>query len=76
MVRTRSSLEGVPMPAAALVRSASNESIVWVKAAPERFEPRRIRSQPLDGSRVLVTDGVRPGERVVVEGAPLLNQVR
>lgn len=75
-VRTRSSLEGVPLPAAVLVRSAANEPIVWVKTAPERFEPRRVRSQPLDGTRTLVTDGVRPGERVVVDGAPLLNQVR
>jgi hypothetical protein len=75
-VRTRSTLVGVPVPAAALVRSASNEPIVWVKTAPERFEPRRVRTQPLDAERALVVDGLGGGERVVVESAPLLNQVR
>ena len=75
-VRTRASAEGAALAAGAIVRNAANEPIAWVKTAPERFEPRRVRAQPLDGARVLVTDGLSGGERVVVEGAPLLNQVR
>lgn len=75
-VRLRSQAEGVPVPAAALVRSSANEPLVWVKAAPERFEPRRVRVQPLDAARVLVLQGLAGGERVVTDGAPLLNQVR
>lgn len=75
-VRLRSSAEGVALPLAAVVRSASNEPIAWVKTAPERFEPRRVRTQPLDAGRVLVTEGLAGGERVVVSGAALLNQVR
>ena len=50
--------------------------MVWVKTAPERFEARPIRSEPLDGVRVLVTDGLKAGERVVVQGASLIAQIR
>ena len=75
-VRTRTTSQGAALPAAAVVRNAANEPIVWVKSQPERFEPRRVRPRPLDGARVVVDDGVAAGERVVVEGAPLLNQVR
>ena len=64
------------VPATALVKNPSNETILWVKRSPELFEPRAIRYQPLDGARVAVTQGLAPGDRVVVQGAPLLNQVR
>ena len=76
IVRTRAAQAGVPVPAAALVRSGANAPIVWVKTQAERFAPRPVRTQPLDGARVLVVDGLTAGERVVVDGAPLLNQVR
>ena len=75
-VRTRSTSQGAALPAAAIVRNAANEPIVWAKTAPERFEPRRVATAPLDGARVVVTDGLKDGERVVVEGASLLSQVR
>ncbi len=75
-VRLKSEVPGVPVPAAALVRSSANEPLVWVKVAPERFEPRRVRVLPLDAAQVLVTQGLAGGERVVSEGAPLLNQLR
>jgi hypothetical protein len=75
-VRLRAADEGVALPSAAVVRSPSNETVVWVKTHVERFEPRRVRTQALDAARVLVTDGLAAGERVVVEGAPLLAQVR
>ena len=75
-VRLKAQAEGVPVPASALVRSAANEPRVWVKVAPERFEPRRVQTQPLDAARVLVIQGLSGGERVVSDGAPLLNQLR
>lgn len=75
-VRLRGAEPGVPIPAAALARNAANEPIVWIKAAPERFEPRGVRTRPLDGARVLVVDGLSGGERVVTDGASLLGQYR
>jgi len=50
--------------------------VVWVKTAPERFAARAVRSEPLDGLRVLVTGGLQAGDRVVVQGASLIAQIR
>ena len=76
LVQTRSSVQGFAVPAQALVKNAANQSIVWVKEAPERFRPRGVTVQALDGDRVAVTQGLSGGERVVVQAASLLNQVR
>jgi cobalt-zinc-cadmium efflux system membrane fusion protein len=75
-VRLRGGEPGVPVPAEALARNAANEPIVWIKTAPERFEPRPVRTRPLDGARVLVVAGLAGGERVVTGGATLLGQYR
>ena len=37
---------------------------------------RPVRVRSFDGERVLVLAGLKSGERVVVEGAELVNQVR
>lgn len=37
----------------------SNQTVVWVKTAPERFEPRVITAEPLDGVSVAVTQGLK-----------------
>ncbi|MDZ5455693.1 MULTISPECIES: efflux RND transporter periplasmic adaptor subunit [Azohydromonas] len=76
VVQTRSRVQGVPVPADALVKNPSNQSIVWVKAAPERFEPRVVTVQPLDGATLAATTGLKAGDRVVTQGATLVNQVR
>ena len=73
---TRSTVQGYRVPAAALVKNPSNQTIVWVKTAPERFEPRTVTVEPLDGANVAVTSGLRAGDRVVVRAATLVNQVR
>ena len=75
-VKLKSTVSGLPLPASALTRNTANQIVVWVKTAPERFEARPIRSEPLDGVRVLVTDGLKAGERVVVQGASLIAQIR
>lgn len=69
-------VKGIPIPQGALVKGPSNENRVWVHAAAERFVPKTVQVRPLDGSRVTVTAGLHPGDRVVVQGAPLLSQVR
>ena len=76
VVQTRSRVQGVALPAAALQKNPANQPIVWVKSAAERFEPRVVTVQPLDGARVAVTQGLQAGERVVIQGAVLVNQIR
>ncbi|RZU00903.1 efflux RND transporter periplasmic adaptor subunit [Rivibacter subsaxonicus] len=75
-VQTRSQVKGIAVPAASLLRSPSNQTIVWVKTAPERFEPRTVTTEPLDGVNVAVTSGLQAGDRVATQGATLINQVR
>jgi hypothetical protein len=69
-------LSGIVLPASSVVRAASGLSIVWVKPKAERFEPHTVRYEPLDGQRVVVLAGLKPDQRVVTEGATLLNQIR
>ncbi len=75
-VHSKTIIEGIAVPSAAIVKNPSNQNIVWVVERPEQFVPRVVRFAPLDGSRVLVLSGLQSGERVVTDGAPLLNQVR
>ena len=76
VVQTGQSVQGVPVPAAALMKNGANQSVVWVKTGPESFTPRVVAFEPLDGANVLVTSGLEGGERIAVQAAALLNQVR
>ncbi|GEP01536.1 efflux RND transporter periplasmic adaptor subunit [Methylobacterium haplocladii] len=67
---------GLALPRAAVVRSGNGQAIVYEHVAAERFEPRQVRVEPLDGANVLVAEGVGAGRRIVTEGAELLDQVR
>jgi len=69
-------VDGIVIPESAVVRAPNGLPQVWVKVAPERFAPRPVRTRPLDGERVVVTSGLAKGDRVVVEAAELINQVR
>ncbi len=75
-VRTSRAVVGVVLPADAVVRSPEGPPVVYEHASAERFLPRQVRVQPLDGTRVVVTAGLEPGQRVVVAGAGLIAQVR
>lgn len=76
VVQTRTQVQGVPVPTAAVVKNPSNQDIVWVHIGAEVFEPRPVRWAALDGSTVSVIDGLKAGDRVVAQGAALVNQVR
>jgi cobalt-zinc-cadmium efflux system membrane fusion protein len=75
-VQTRSQVKGFAVPTAAVVRDAGNQDRVWVHTGAEIFEPRSVRLLPLDGNHAAVIDGLKAGDRVVMQGAPLVNQVR
>lgn len=69
-------VNGIVLPAAAVVRPAEGLPIVFEHAGAERFVPRQVRVEPLDGTRVLVAGGIAPQARIVVQGAGLVAQVR
>jgi len=69
-------IDGIAIPSAAVVKNASNQTIVWIKKEPELFEPKVVLTEPLNGVEVLVRSGLTGDERVVVQGSTLINQVR
>ena len=75
-VQTKETVLGFAVPTGAVVKNPSNQDIVWVHTGPEVFEARAIRMVALDGANVSVVNGLKAGDRVVTQGAPLVNQVR
>jgi cobalt-zinc-cadmium efflux system membrane fusion protein len=69
-------VEGVVLPAQAVVRNAANEPVVWIKSGAERFVPQPVQLRSLDAATVVITQGLAPDNRVVVQGAPLIAQIR
>lgn len=68
--------DGIAIPKTALSVNGAGETVIWVHREAERFEARRVTQRPLDAARVAIGSGLKAGERVVVEGATLLSQVR
>ena len=76
VAETDSAVKGIAAPRDAVIRGANGEDIVYVHTDPEVFQPRSVRTAPLDATRVLIVAGVAPGDRLVTQGAELLNQLR
>jgi hypothetical protein len=69
-------IKGIVLPAQALARNPSNETIVWIKSGAERFIPQPVQARSLDANTVVVTRGLSADNRVVVQGASLIAQIR
>ncbi|MGF6346799.1 efflux RND transporter periplasmic adaptor subunit [Variovorax sp. W2I14] len=69
-------IKGFVLPAQAVVRNSSNEPIVWIKSSAERYIPQPVQYRALDAATVVVTQGLGADNRVVVQGAPLIAQIR
>ena len=76
VAQSKERIKGVVLPAQAVVRNPSNEPIVWIKAGAERFIPQPVQFRSLDANTVVVTQGLSADNRVVVQGAPLIAQIR
>jgi cobalt-zinc-cadmium efflux system membrane fusion protein len=74
--KTDEEKKGIAVSRGSVVRASNGQEIVYVHTAPEQFEARAVRVEPLDGERVLVAAGLDPGMRIVVQGAELLDHVR
>ena len=75
-VQTATRVKGIRVPAQALLKNPANQAVVWVKTAAERFEPRTVTVEVLDGASFAVTSGLKAGERIATQGASLINQIR
>jgi cobalt-zinc-cadmium efflux system membrane fusion protein len=76
VAQSRERIKGVVLPAQAVVRNPANEPIVWIKSGAERFIPQPVHYRALDAANVVITQGLGADNRVVVQGAPLIAQIR
>jgi multidrug efflux pump subunit AcrA (membrane-fusion protein) len=76
IVQTPRRSGGIVLPSSAVIRSAEGPPIIFEMSSAERFVPRQVRVQPLDGRNVLVVAGVERSARIVTEAASLVAQVR
>lgn len=59
---------GILVPQAAVSRTPRGVAMVMVVNAKNQVEPRAVTANSTVGADWLVTDGLKPGERVIVEG--------
>ncbi|WP_029585266.1 HlyD family efflux transporter periplasmic adaptor subunit [Bradyrhizobium sp. URHD0069] len=76
LVATDAAKEGLAVPRTSIVRGSNGQDFVYEHVAPERFMARSVRTEPLDGDRVLIMSGIDSGKRIVSQGADLLDHVR
>lgn len=76
LVKTQTPVAGVPVPVDALARNAEGQWVVWLHEKAEIFKPVVVQSEALDGERVMITQGIAAGVRVVSAGAASLAQIR
>jgi hypothetical protein len=74
--RAGAPVTGIILPRSAVAQAPNGQMVVFRHKEPEIFEPRAIRFEPFDAGTVLVLAGVARGDRIVVQGAQLVNQVR
>jgi RND family efflux transporter MFP subunit len=75
-VATGKQINGMTVPRSALQKLDNGETAVWVHQAAERFIAQKVRVEPYSASEVVVVSGLHDGDRVVVQAASLLAQVR
>lgn len=76
LVATDDTKEGLAVPRTSVVRGSNGQDFVYEHVAPERFMAKSVRTEPLDGDRVLIVSGISSGKRIVSQGADLLDHVR
>lgn len=76
LVELDSEVEGIILPASAVVKNRMNLATVWIKASAERFLSQQVDYLQLTPTQVLIVDGLGADNRVVVSGTSLLNQIR
>ena len=74
--RNGDAVTAIVLPREAVLNGVNGQSLVWRHAEAERFEPRPVRTEPFDATRVIIRAGIAEGDRIVVRGSELINQVR
>lgn len=76
LIETGEAMTGLVLPRSAVAQAPNGQMVAFKRLAPERYLPVAVRTTDLDGERVIATAGLEPGDQIIVEGAPLANQIR
>lgn len=76
IVNTVTSQRGILLNRSAVTQGSSGLQEVWEQTAPETFIPHPVRTSVIDGTSILVTDGVPDGARIVINGSRLMAQLQ
>jgi hypothetical protein len=76
IVNTATSQRGILLNRSAVTQGSSGLQEVWEQTAPETFVPHPVRTSVIDGTSILVTDGVPEGARIVINGSRLMAQLQ
>lgn len=60
--------QAILVPQRGVTRNPAGSAMVMVVGAEEKVEPRVIKAERTVGDSWLVTDGLKPGDRVILEG--------
>lgn len=76
IVNAATSQRGILLNRSAVTQGSSGLQEVWEQTAPETFVPHAVRTSVIDGTSILVTDGVPDGARIVINGSRLMAQLQ
>jgi RND family efflux transporter MFP subunit len=62
------------VPISAVYKDSTGEQIAWVLGPDQAVSRRPVKIGEATGDRIEILDGLRPGDRIVVAGAPLLRE--
>jgi len=69
-------VRGIILPRSAIAYAPNGQMVVFKRLEPERYLPSAVKTESLDGERVHITAGLKSGDQVIVQGAPLVNEIR
>ncbi len=76
MVDTGEPITGLIIPRNAIAQAPNGQMVAFKRLEPERYLPKAVRFEDIDGTRVHVLTGLEPGDQIIVRNAPLVNQIR
>lgn len=76
LIEKGDAVTGLIVPKRAIAQAPNGQMVVFKRLEPERFLPSPVHFEDLDGERLQITGGLQPGDQIIVEGAPLVNQIR
>lgn len=76
LIESGAAVTGVIIPRNAIAQAPNGQMVVFKRLEPERYLPKAISFEDLDGERVHVTGGIAPGDQIIVRNAPLVSQIR